>query len=71
MYMFKYGLLIESVEQLRILEFLAENFNPEKFEIEFPNSYTVKLKDESGNKVTIRHECGNFKFDYDIDEMPF
>ena len=71
MYMFKYGLLIESVEQLRILEFLAENFNPEKFEIEFPNSYTVKLKDESGNKVTIRHECGKFKFDYDIDEMPF
>lgn len=71
MYMFKYGLLIESVEQLRILEFLAENFNPEKFEIEFPNSYSIRLKDEAGNKVIIRHECGSFKFDYDIDKMPF
>lgn len=71
MYMFKPGVLIESVEQLRILEFLEKNFNPEKFEIDALNSYSITLKDEADNRVTIKHECGEFKFDYHIDEMPF
>lgn len=69
--MFKPEVLVESVEQLRILEFLEKNFNPEKFEIEALNTYSITLKDEVDNRVTIKHECGEFKFDYYVDEMPF
>lgn len=69
--MFKSGVLIESVKQVRILEFLEKNFNPEKFEIDSLGRDSVSLKDEEDNKVTIQYECGKFTFDYKIDEIPF